>query len=376
MSKKFKILTVVGTRPEFIRLSVILQKFNRYFDSYIINSFQNIDKELNQNIIKDLGIEGKIFNIAHKKNSDHTTKTLNILSQVHKKIEIINPDAFFILGDTNSTLSALIAKRKKIPIFHMEAGNRCFDQLVPEEINRKIVDHISDINLTYSSIARDYLIRENFPIDQIIKVGSPLKEVFNHYQDKINNSKILQKLNITPKNYFVCSFHRSENIDNHENFEKIIKVLSAIEKKYKKKIVLSTHPRTKAILDKNIFLKKILKKTEFIKPLNYTDYINLQINAIITLSDSGSINEEASILNIKALNLRKSHERPEASEEAVTILTNLDIQNTLISIDKLLIDNYKPNIVRDYDEDNVSEKVCNTILSYTNFINQNVWKKK
>lgn len=258
----------------------------------------------------------------------------------------------------------------------MEAGNRCFDQLVPEEINRKIVDHISDINLTYSSIARDYLIRENFPIDQIIKVGSPLKEVFNHYQDKINNSKILQKLNITPKNYFVCSFHRSENIDNHENFEKIIKVLSAIEKKYKKKIILSTHPRTKAILDKNILLKKILKKTVFIKPLNYTDYINLQINAMITLSDSGSINEEASILNIKALNLRKSHERPEASEEAVTILTNLDIQNTLISIDKLLIDGYKPNIVRDYDEDNVSEKVCNTILSYTNFINQNVWKKK
>lgn len=376
MSKKFKILTVVGTRPEFIRLSVILQKFNKYFDSYIINSFQNIDKELNQNIIRDLGIEGKIFNITHKKNSDHTTKTLNILSQVHKNIEIINPDAFFILGDTNSTLSALIAKRKKIPIFHMEAGNRCFDQLVPEEINRKIVDHISDINLTYSSIARDYLIRENFPIDQIIKVGSPLKEVFNHYQDKINNSKILQKLNITPKNYFVCSFHRSENIDNHENFEKIIKVLSAIEKKYKKKIILSTHPRTKAILDKNILLKKILKKTVFIKPLNYTDYINLQINAMITLSDSGSINEEASILNIKALNLRKSHERPEASEEAVTILTNLDIQNTLISIDKLLIDGYKPNIVRDYDEDNVSEKVCNTILSYTNFINQNVWKKK
>ena len=232
MNKKFKILTVVGTRPEFIRLSVILQKFNRYFDSYIINSFQNIDKELNQNIIKDLGIKGKILNLTHKKNSDHTTKTLNILSQVHKKIEIINPDAFFVLGDTNSTLSALIAKRKKIPIFHMEAGNRCFDQLVPEEINRKIVDHISDINLTYSSIARDYLIRENFPIDQIIKVGSPLKEVFNYYKDKINNSKILQKLKVTSKNYFVCSFHRSENIDNHENFEKIIKMLSTIEKKY------------------------------------------------------------------------------------------------------------------------------------------------
>ena len=257
----------------------------------------------------------------------------------------------------------------------MEAGNRCFDQLVPEEINRKIVDHISDINLTYSSIARDYLIRENFPIDQIIKVGSPLKEVFNYYKDKINNSKILQKLKVTSKNYFVCSFHRSENIDNHENFEKIIKMLSTIEKKYKKKIILSTHPRTKSVINRNIFLKKILKNTIFIKPLTYTDYINLQMNALITISDSGSINEEASILNIKALNLRKSHERPEASEEGITILTNLDIQSTIISIDKLLIDDYKPNIVSDYDEDNVSDKVCNTILSYTNYINQKVWKK-
>ena len=375
MNKKFKILTVVGTRPEFIRLSVILQKFNKYFDSYIINSFQNTDKELNQNIIKDLGVKGKIYNITHKKNNDHIIKTLNILSQVHKKIEIIKPDAFFVLGDTNSTLSALIAKRKKIPIFHMEAGNRCFDQLVPEEINRKIVDHLSDINLTYSSIARDYLVRENFPVDQIIKVGSPLKEVFNHYKVKINNSKILQRLRIRAKNYFVCSFHRSENIDNQDSFAKIIKILSAIEKKYDKKIILSTHPRTKAILDKNILLKKILKKTIFIKPLIYTDYINLQMNSLITISDSGSINEEASILNIKALNLRKSHERPEASEEAVTILTNLDIQNTIISIDKILIDDYKPKIVRDYDENNVSEKVCNIILSYTNFINQNVWKK-
>ena len=375
MTKKLKIITVVGTRPEIIRLSVILNKFDKYFDSYVINSFQNSDKNLNQNIVKDLGIKGKIINISHTKNLNHTEKLLRILSKVNFYLDKIKPDAFFILGDTNSTLSSLIAKRKKIPIFHMEAGNRCFDQIVPEEINRKIVDHISDINLTYSDIARNYLIRENFPIDQIIKVGSPLKEVFNYYNNKIHNSDILKKLNLNENNFFVCSFHRSENIDDENNFKKIMDTLLAISSKFKKKIIVSTHPRTKVKLKKNNYLIKDLKNIKFIDPLIYTDYIFLQKNSLLTISDSGSINEESSIIGFKAINLRKNHERPEAMEEGTTILTNLDQNNTIRAINKLIKDKNTPRIVKDYDIDNVSETVCNLLLSYTNYINQKIWKK-
>ena len=375
MTKKLKIITVVGTRPEIIRLSVIFNKFDKYFDSYVINSFQNSDKNLNQNIVKDLGIKGKIINISHTKNLNHTEKLLRILSKVNFYLDKIKPDVFFILGDTNSTLSSLIAKRKKIPIFHMEAGNRCFDQIVPEEINRKIVDHISDINLTYSDIARNYLIRENFPIDQIIKVGSPLKEVFNYYNNKIHNSDILKKLNLNENNFFVCSFHRSENIDDENNFKKIMDTLLAISSKFKKKIIVSTHPRTKVKLKKNNYLIKDLKNIKFIDPLIYTDYIFLQKNSLLTISDSGSINEESSIIGFKAINLRKNHERPEAMEEGTTILTNLDQNNTIRAINKLIKDKNTPRIVKDYDIDNVSETVCNLLLSYTNYINQKIWKK-
>lgn len=375
MNKKLKILTVVGTRPEIIRLSVILNKFDKYFDSYVINSFQNSDKNLNQNIVKNLDIKGKIINISQTKNLEHTEKLLRILSKVNLYIDKIKPNAFFILGDTNSTLSSLIAKRKKIPIFHMEAGNRCFEQIVPEEINRKIVDHISDINLTYSDIARNYLIRENFPIDQIIKVGSPLKEVFNHYSYKINNSKVLKKLDLKANNYFVCSFHRSENIDDSKNLKSIIDTLLLIRSKFKKKIIVSTHPRTRLNLKKNNYLINDITNISFINPLIYTDYIFLQKNSLLTISDSGSINEEASIIGFKAINLRKNHERPEAMEEATTILTNLDQNNAILAINKLINDKNTPKIVKDYDIDNVSEKVCNLILSYTNYINQKIWKK-
>ncbi len=374
MIKKFKILTVVGTRPEFIRLSVILNKFNKYFDSYVINSFQNSDKNLNEKIVKDLDIKGKILNLSHSNNLDHIEKTLSIMTKVNDHIEKIKPDAFFILGDTNSTLSSLIAKKKKIPIFHMEAGNRCFDQIVPEELNRKIVDHISDINLTYSTIARDYLIRENFPIDQIIKVGSPLKEVFNFYNKKIDNSKILKKLGLTKDGYFVCSFHRSENIDNSNNLKKILDILINIEKKFKKRIIVSTHPRTKKLLVKNNINLKY-DKISFLEPLIYTDFISLQKNSILTISDSGSINEESSIIGFKAINLRKNHERPEAMEEATTIMTNIDLDNTMQAIKKIVGDDFKPQIVKDYDADNVSEKITNLVLSYTNYINQKIWKK-
>lgn len=375
MNKKLKILTVVGTRPEIIRLSVILNKFDKYFDSYVINSFQNSDKNLNQNIVKDLDIKGKIINISQTKNLEHTEKLLRILSKVNLIIDKIKPNAFFILGDTNSTLSSLIAKRKKIPIFHMEAGNRCFEQIVPEEINRKIVDHISDINLTYSDIARNYLIRENFPIDQIIKVGSPLKEVFNHYSYKINNSNVLKKLDLKANNYFVCSFHRSENIDDSKNLKSIIDTLLLISSKFKKKIIVSTHPRTRLKLKKNNYSINDITNINFINPLIYTDYIFLQKNSLLTISDSGSINEEASIIGFKAINLRKNHERPEAMEEATTILTNLNQNNAILAINKLINDKNTPKIVKDYDIDNVSEKVCNLILSYTNYINQKIWKK-
>ncbi len=375
MNKKLKILTVVGTRPEIIRLSVILNKFDKYFDSYVINSFQNSDKNLNQNIVKDLDIKGKIINISQTKNLEHTEKLLRILSKVNLIIDKIKPNAFFILGDTNSTLSSLIAKRKKIPIFHMEAGNRCFEQIVPEEINRKIVDHISDINLTYSDIARNYLIRENFPIDQIIKVGSPLKEVFNHYSYKINNSNVLKKLDLKANNYFVCSFHRSENIDDSKNLKSIIDTLLLISSKFKKKIIVSTHPRTRLKLKKNNYSINDITNINFIDPLIYTDYIFLQKNSLLTISDSGSINEEASIIGFKAINLRKNHERPEAMEEATTILTNLNQNNAILAINKLINDKNTPKIVKDYDIDNVSEKVCNLILSYTNYINQKIWKK-
>ena len=375
MNKKLKILTVVGTRPEIIRLSVILNKFDKYFDSYVINSFQNSDKNLNQNIVKDLDIKGKIINISQTKNLEHTEKLLRILSKVNLIIDKIKPNAFFILGDTNSTLSSLIAKRKKIPIFHMEAGNRCFEQIVPEEINRKIVDHISDINLTYSDIARNYLIRENFPIDQIIKVGSPLKEVFNHYSYKINNSNFLKKLDLKANNYFVCSFHRSENIDDSKNLKSIIDTLLLISSKFKKKIIVSTHPRTRLKLKKNNYSINDITNINFIDPLIYTDYIFLQKNSLLTISDSGSINEEASIIGFKAINLRKNHERPEAMEEATTILTNLNQNNAILAINKLINDKNTPKIVKDYDIDNVSEKVCNLILSYTNYINQKIWKK-
>ena len=375
MEKKLKILTVVGTRPEIIRLSVILNKFDKYFDSFVINAFQNFDENLNANIVKDLEIKGKIINLSHNHKLNHTEKLISIMSKTNKLIDQIKPDVFFVLGDTNSTLTAIIAKQKKIPIFHMEAGNRCFDQIVPEEVNRKIVDHVSDINLTYSDISRQYLINENFPVDQIIKIGSPLKEVFNFYRNKIEKSKILDLLKLKKLNYFVLTFHRSENIDSIINLKKIIKILFYLSKTFKKKIIISTHPRTKIALKLlNLNFEKN-KQILFLPPMVYTDYIMLQKNSLITISDSGSINEEASIIGFKAINLRINHERPEAMEEASTILSNLDLNNTVFAINKLLQENTVLKIVKDYDIDNVSEKVCNLVLSYYQYVNRKTWKK-
>ena len=368
---KLKILTVVGTRPEIIRLSCILEKFDKFFLSYIVNTQQNYNKNLNSNIFLDLDIKGKVINLDLDKKLTFSQRTFSICIMIDKIIRKIKPDIFFILGDTNSTLSSIVAKNYKIPIFHMEAGNRCFDQVVPEEINRKIVDHISDINLTYSAISREYLIKENISGDRVIKVGSPLKEVFQKYRNKIFRSKILDKLNLKKENYVLVSFHRSENIDDENNIQKILKILKMISIKYRKKIVVSTHPRTQKKLDlKNFKIANI----KFCKPFNYTDYMFLQINSFFVLSDSGSITEEASICNFNAINLRKNHERPEGMEEGGTIMNSLDIKNAENAI-KVMLNSEKSKIVSDYDVDNVSDKIVKIITSYYNYINNYVWKK-
>jgi len=369
---KIKIVTVVGTRPEIIRLSCILNKLDKFFQSYVINTHQNYDIDLNANIFSDLNIKGKIINLNLNKKLTFSQKTFSICLEVEKQLKKIKPDVFLVLGDTNSSLSAIVAKNYKIPVFHMEAGNRCFDQQVPEEINRKIVDHIADVNLTYSSISREYLIKENIPGDRIIKVGSPLKEVFNNYKSKIYNSKILNKLKLKSNNYILASFHRSENIDNQKNLEKILEIIDYISIKYNKLIIVSTHPRTRKII--NINKKKFGKNIILSKPFNYTDFMNLQLNSLFVLSDSGSITEEASICNFKAINIRKNHERPEGMEEGVLIMNNLNLANTINAIN-IILSTGSPKIVSDYDVDNVSDKVVRIISSYYNYINNYTWKK-
>jgi len=374
MIKKLKILTVLGTRPEIIRMSVILNKFDKYFDSFIVNTMQNDDSNLNINIFKDLNIKGKITKFELGNNLTHIGKTIKIMSLIEKQIMNISPDIFFVLGDTNSSLASIIAKKMKIPVFHMEAGNRCFDSRVPEEINRKLVDHLADINLTYSDISRNYLIRENFPIDRIIKVGSPLKEVFSFYQKKINNSKIVNKLKLKKNSFFLCSFHRSENIDNNNNLFKIFNLLNEIAKIYKLNIIVTTHPRTRHIIDQTNY-DTFDKRIRFIDPIIYTDFIKLQMNAKVVLSDSGSITEESSIIGFNAINIRENHERPEGMEEGTVIMSNLNSNTALIAIEKLINTKIANKIVKDYDVNNVSEKICNIVLSYKDFVNRVVWHK-
>lgn len=367
-----KIVTVVGTRPEIIRLSRILSKLDKFFQSYIINTQQNYDFNLNANIFSDLDIKGRIINLNLNKKLNFSQRTFSICLEVEKQLRKIKPDVFLVLGDTNSSLSSIVAKNYKIPVFHMEAGNRCFDQQVPEEINRKIVDHLADINLTYSSISREYLIKENIPGDRIIKVGSPLKEVFTYYRSKIYNSKILNKLKLKSNDYILASFHRSENIDNKKNLDKIIDIIEYVSIKYNKLVIVSTHPRTRKQIKIN--KKKFGKNIIFSKPFNYTDFMNLQLNSFFVLSDSGSITEEASICNFKAINIRNNHERPEGMEEGVLIMNNLNLVNTINAIN-IILNTGSPKIVSDYDVDNVSDKVVRIISSYYNYINNYTWKK-
>ena len=373
---KLKVMTIIGTRPEIIRLSRIIDAFDKNFEHTLVHTGQNYDYELNEIFFEELNIRKPDY-FLEAANDESTTATAigNIIIKVDKIFEEYTPEAVLVLGDTNSCLSVIPAKKRKIPIFHMEAGNRCFDQRVPEEVNRKIVDHISDINLTYSDISREYLLKEGFPSKQIIKTGSPMFEVINYYKSHIKKSNILSKLNLKINKYFLISLHREENVDNEKNFEKIIQILNNLANDYNLPIYVSMHPRLKLKI-KNIN-RELNKLIIFSKPFGYFDYLKLQTSAKTVLSDSGTITEEASILDFPALNLRESHERPEGMEETSVIMTGLDYKRILQSL-KIL--NYqkenseKINLVKDYSYANVSTKMVRIIESYVNYIKQNVWK--
>ena len=326
---KLKVMTIVGTRPEIIRLSRIISKLDRFCEHTLVHTGQNYDYELNEIFFEDLEIRKPDY---YLNSSDaNATRTIGkILISVDDILEKVNPEAILVLGDTNSCISLIAAKKRKIPTFHFEAGNRCFDMRVPEEINRKIVDHTADINITYSTIARDYLLAEGLPKDMVIKVGSPMLEVLNFYKKKIESSKILDELGIKKNNYFVASIHREENI-NSKNFLKITEILNNLEKKYNLPIIVSTHPRTRNKIKELNY--KFQEKIRFLKPLSYSNYVNLQINSKAVLSDSGTINEESSILNFPALNIREAHERPEAMEEASVMMTGVNLDRIIQAMD-------------------------------------------
>ena len=376
--KKLKIITVVGTRPEIIRLSRIFSVLDKYCEHILIHTGQNYDYELNQIFFDDLKIRKPDFFLNSARNSKSTANTIgNIITAVDEVLEKVQPDALLVLGDTNSCLSVIVAKRRKIPIFHMEAGNRCFDQRVPEEINRKIVDHVADIHLPYSSIAREYLLREGLSADQIIKIGSPMFEVLNYYLPQIKKSKIISKLKLKKEQYFVMSVHREENIELDINFNKVFKIINMLAEDYNLPVIISTHPRTQKKL--NLQNKKFHQKVNFIKPLGFYDYINLQMNAKAVLSDSGTITEESSILNFPALNLRDVHERLEGMDEAAVMMVGLNSDRVCQGIEILKAQprgkNRILNKVEDYSVANVSEKVLRIIYSYTDYVNQFIWKK-
>jgi UDP-N-acetyl-L-fucosamine synthase len=378
MSIRLKVVTVVGTRPEIIRLSMVLQALDKSeaIDHILIHTGQNYDYELNEIFFEDMGLRRPDHFLEAAKDSASETVG-QILIKITPLLEEIKPDAFLVLGDTNSCLCAIPAKKLKIPIFHMEAGNRCFDQRVPEESNRKIVDHISDINLTYSDIAREYLLREGLPADQIIKTGSPMFEVLDHYMDQINSSDVLQRLELEKQKYFVVSAHREENISNDYNFHGLMKSLNLISEKYEYPIIFSTHPRTRNRLEKETF--KINSKIRFLKPLGFSDYNALQKNAYCVLSDSGTISEESSIMNFSALNIREAHERPEAMEEASVMMVGLNPERIMQALEDLseqiVIGTRLFRPVRDYSSPNVSKKIVRILISYTDYINSKVWKK-
>ncbi|MBU3602781.1 non-hydrolyzing UDP-N-acetylglucosamine 2-epimerase [Polynucleobacter sp. AM-25C3] len=374
--KKLKVMTVVGTRPEIIRLSRVMARLDEYCEHIIVHTGQNYDYELNQIFFDDLELRKPDYFLNAALGSAAETIG-NIISSIDGLLISESPEALLVLGDTNSCLSVIPAKRRKIPIFHMEAGNRCFDMRVPEEINRRIVDHTSDINLTYSSIAREYLLREGLPPDQIIKTGSPMFEVLTHYDSAIKSSDVLERLHLEADKYFVVSAHREENIDSDCNFEKLVNILNVIAENYGMPVIVSTHPRTQKRIDaKGI---QFHPNVQLLKPLGFIDYNHLQVSARAVLSDSGTINEESSIMNFPALNLREAHERPEGMEEAAVMMVGLSIERVLQG---LTILSTQPRDskrllrqVSDYSMPNVSDKVLRIIHSYTDYVNRVVWKK-
>ena len=372
-----KVATIIGTRPEIIRLSRVMAALDRYVDHVIVHTGQNYDFELNQIFFDDLEIrKPDYFLEAAGKNAAETIGM--VISRADEVLAEIKPDAVLILGDTNSCLAAIAAKRRKIPVFHMEAGNRCFDQRVPEEINRKIVDHISDINMPYSTISREYLLREGIPPDRVIKTGSPMFEVLHYYMPKIQRSEIRSQLKLKDKDYFVVSCHREENVDSEENFQGLIEILNGLAATYGKRVIMTTHPRTRKRLEAERI--KLPTLVEMHKPFGLSDYVNLQINAYAVLSDSGTITEESSILNFPALNIRQAHERPEGVEEGSVMMVGLSwtrIKEALQILEKQPRGSERLlNIVEDYNVPNVSEKVVRIILSYTDYVNRVVWRKE
>jgi len=375
--KKLKVLTVVGTRPEIIRLSRVLLKLDETesIEHILVHTGQNYDYELNEVFFKDLGLRKPDF-FLNAAGGNATTTAGKILINIDPVLEEVSPDAFLVLGDTNSCLCAIAAKKRKIPIFHMEAGNRCFDQRVPEETNRKIVDHTADVNLTYSDIAREYLLREGLPADRIIKTGSPIYEVVNAYKKQIEASKVLSELSLKKGQYFLVSAHREENI-NSTNFIKLVDTLNSIAEKYQLPVIVSAHPRTRnKINETGVQFNSLI---QLMKPLGFHDYNNLQTNAKVVLSDSGTISEESSIMNFRALNIRDAHERPEAMEEASVMMVGLTserIMQALMLLEEQGVgENRLLREVADYSMPNVSDKVVRIILSYTDYINRVVWSK-
>ncbi|MDY0103767.1 MAG: UDP-N-acetylglucosamine 2-epimerase (non-hydrolyzing) [Lentimicrobium sp.] len=376
---KLKVLTVVGTRPEIIRLSCVLQKLDasEAIDHILVHTGQNYDYELNEVFFEDLGLRRPDF-FLNAAGTNATTTAGQILINIDPVLEQVNPDAFLVLGDTNSCLCAIAAKKRHIPIFHMEAGNRCFDQRVPEESNRKIVDHISDINMTYSDIAREYLLREGLPADRIIKTGSPMFEVLQHYMPKVEQSAILNTLGLTKGNYFVVSAHREENIASEKNFFNLVEILNQIATKFNLPVIVSTHPRTRKMIEKHQV--KFHEQVRLMKPMGLSDYLALQVNSKTVLSDSGTISEESSILNFRALNIREAHERPEAMEEASVMMVGLNPERVMQGLVQLQYQKTgnERNLrqIADYSMPNVSDKVVRIILSYTDYVKRTVWSEK
>ncbi len=380
--KKLKVMTVVGTRPEIIRLSRVLARLDEHCDHVLVHTGQNYDFELNQVFFDDLGVRKPDYFLSSAEGSSGAAHTIgNLIIAVDRVLGEVQPEAMLVLGDTNSCLSVIPAKRRRVPIFHMEAGNRCFDQRVPEEINRRIVDHTADVNLTYSTIARDYLLREGLPPDLIIKTGSPMFEVLTHYRTRIEASGVLVRLQLEQNGYFVVSAHREENIECDQSFKKLVAVVNAVAEDHNLPVIVSTHPRTQKRIDATGAL--FHPQVRLLKPMGFHDYIKLQLSAKAVLSDSGTINEESSILNFPALNLREAHERPEGMEEAAVMMVGLEIERVRQGLailasqpwgaDRALLQGMCQ--VADYSVPNVSDKVLRIIHSYTDYVNRVVWKQ-